>query len=447
MADLTDNQTAQPVKVIGSDSTGVEQTPIQSTPNGAIHVNLRDSAGNIVGTQANPIHNKVSFEDDQTIVGNGLLAVANATSVFEHFYKSGLGPNVWTSATSGGATESFHASKRIAELTVPTTSGAYVYRQTRKRFRYYPGRAVQASMTFNPNGTQANIRKRFGYFDVNDGMFLEFNGTDIRFIVRTSGSGAPVDSIVIPRSSWYDPLDGTGPSGQTIDFTKTIFMMIEFLWQGAGYVKLSFLQGRRQLIAVERNFFGSINGITEPYIANPTLPFRVEIENTATSTGTTIGHICSALRVYVDNLIEGIPVAINNGIIGKSVTNTPVLSLRVRSSTPTRLIELTSADCFIGGNNTAYVNIYLNPTLTGAVWTQMGSCSEYDISATSFTGGALIGSGIIRGNTPISLSNLIPYINNVLGEDINGVKDIVTIVVQSFSGTITANATLEWKEI
>jgi hypothetical protein len=34
MADISDINSAQPVKVIGSDATGVEQTPVASTPNG-----------------------------------------------------------------------------------------------------------------------------------------------------------------------------------------------------------------------------------------------------------------------------------------------------------------------------------------------------------------------------------------------------------------------------
>lgn len=46
MADLSDIQASQFVKVIGSDSSGTEQTPVQSTSSGGIHGNLRDSSGN-----------------------------------------------------------------------------------------------------------------------------------------------------------------------------------------------------------------------------------------------------------------------------------------------------------------------------------------------------------------------------------------------------------------
>lgn len=54
MADLSDIQAAQAVKVVGATSAGVEQTPVQSTANGGLHINRRDSAGTELGTTANP---------------------------------------------------------------------------------------------------------------------------------------------------------------------------------------------------------------------------------------------------------------------------------------------------------------------------------------------------------------------------------------------------------
>lgn len=55
MADLTDIQASQSVKIVGSASTGAEQTPVQSTTNGALHSNLRNNAGTELGTDSNPL--------------------------------------------------------------------------------------------------------------------------------------------------------------------------------------------------------------------------------------------------------------------------------------------------------------------------------------------------------------------------------------------------------
>ncbi len=45
MADLMETQAAGITKVVGSDATGAEQTPIQSTASGGLHMNLRDATG------------------------------------------------------------------------------------------------------------------------------------------------------------------------------------------------------------------------------------------------------------------------------------------------------------------------------------------------------------------------------------------------------------------
>lgn len=49
MADLSDLQSAQSVKIIGSDATGVESTPVKSTTNGELQTS--DILDNAVGTQ------------------------------------------------------------------------------------------------------------------------------------------------------------------------------------------------------------------------------------------------------------------------------------------------------------------------------------------------------------------------------------------------------------
>jgi hypothetical protein len=45
MADISDIQATDSVKIVGSDATGTEQTPVQSTSAGGLHVNVRNAAG------------------------------------------------------------------------------------------------------------------------------------------------------------------------------------------------------------------------------------------------------------------------------------------------------------------------------------------------------------------------------------------------------------------
>lgn len=59
MADLNELQSSQTVKVVGSDATGLETGPVNAT-NSALHTTLKDSSGQQVGTEANPIFTRTS---------------------------------------------------------------------------------------------------------------------------------------------------------------------------------------------------------------------------------------------------------------------------------------------------------------------------------------------------------------------------------------------------
>lgn len=82
MADLTDLQAAQSVKIVGSDNTGVEQTPVQSTANGSLQVNLRDNAGTELGTAANPLYAVANTVPTYSAAITGLVAAATPTDIF-----------------------------------------------------------------------------------------------------------------------------------------------------------------------------------------------------------------------------------------------------------------------------------------------------------------------------------------------------------------------------
>jgi hypothetical protein len=50
VADINDIEAAMSVKIVGSNSTGVEQTPVNSTVGGALYSNLRDGSSNEIAS-------------------------------------------------------------------------------------------------------------------------------------------------------------------------------------------------------------------------------------------------------------------------------------------------------------------------------------------------------------------------------------------------------------
>lgn len=80
MADISDINAAESVKIIGSDATGVEQTPVQSTSSGALHSNLRNSSGTEIATSANPIRIDPTGTTAQPINDNSGSITVDAVS-------------------------------------------------------------------------------------------------------------------------------------------------------------------------------------------------------------------------------------------------------------------------------------------------------------------------------------------------------------------------------
>lgn len=100
MADLTDKQAAQTVKVVGADSTGVEQTPVQSTSSGSLYTNLRDASGNAITTST--VGSSVGL-DINVINPIGKATVSTSNSTTTPLTANATFTGVWEDVTSYGS--------------------------------------------------------------------------------------------------------------------------------------------------------------------------------------------------------------------------------------------------------------------------------------------------------------------------------------------------------
>lgn len=338
----------------------------------------------------------------------GRLRTAAPLTLFDssHRYRDN---GLWETNTATGGTATFNSNQGLVDLAVTTTSGSLVYRETKRVFAYQPGKSLLTMTTFVFNPAKTNLRQRCGYFGAANGYYVQLNNTTLSFVERTSISGSLVETTV-NQSSWnVDPLDGTGPSGATLDPTKSQILWTDLEWLGVGTVRMGFVIEGKFIVCHQ---FHHANVVPSTYITTACLPLRYEIENTGTTTSSsTLKQICSTViseggyEVRGSQQSIGIPIA---SPVNLSVASTyyPLISLRLTSS-PNYLDAialLTSISLLPLGNNVSYNwQVRKGGTTTGGTWVAVANSSvSYNITGTSFAGGTTVANGFLSSTTQSS---------------------------------------------
>jgi len=105
----------------------------------------------------------------------------------------------------------------------------------------------------------------------------------------------------VPQSAWYDPLDGTGPSGYTLDLTKNQMWFIDYSWYGAGVARFGL---RTSSGSIQYTYAFQSNNIQyQAYMRSGNLPSHYEsngqgnittLYSSITSSQTTIPVVSAA---------------------------------------------------------------------------------------------------------------------------------------------------------
>ena len=344
----------------------------------------------------------------------GRLRVSNPFTLFDsshRYHDNGL----WNTSTASGGTAVFNANQGLVDLSVTTTSGSKIYRETTKVFSYQPGKSLLVMTTFALNSAKANLRQRVGYYGASNGMYLELDGAGgniVSFVERSSVSGTLVETKVI-QSDWnYDTMNGSGPSGLTLDITKAQILWMDIEWLGLGTVRMGFVIDGKFILCHQ---FHHANLITSTYITTASLPLRYEIENTGTTTSSSVlKQICSTVisegGYQLNGLQQGIGVPITTPItLTTAGTYYPVVSLRLKASPDflDSIVILTAISIMGITNNHDYSwRVVASGATTGGTWISAGTDSsvEYNLTGTSFTGGRVLAQGFSSASRQYSSS-------------------------------------------
>jgi len=402
----------------------------------------------------------VSFTTAGTPAGDafGRARVSEPLTLFDssHRYSDN---GLWATATGVSSDATFDANAGLVNLNVPTTSGAYVKRETKKVFSYQPGKSLLVISTFDMSPAKTNLRQRVGYFNDDNGIYLQLEDSTLSFIERSLVTGSVTETIV-DQADWnVDKLDGNGPSGITLDITKAQILWMDIEWLGLGTVRLGFVIDG---IFIHCHSFHHANRIASTYITTASLPLRYEIENLdETASVSTLKQVCSTVVSEGGYELRGRQGAIGTPIsTPRDLTATgvayPVVSLRLKSS-PDRLdaIVIPTAASILGiGNNAFFAwTLQSNATTSGGTWTSAGADSsvEYNLSGVSSSGGRTLAKGYISSTT--QSTNAIDILKAALFQfqlqrnSFTSTPEEFSLLVETKVAGDDVYASVDWEEI
>jgi hypothetical protein len=403
------------------------------------------------------------FQEEQNIdaFGRGRVSMPYTLGDYKHLY--GLDPNFVDYSVNGGAV-AFQENKACARLSTTSNSSSRIVHQTKFYHHYMPGKSQVILSSFNFYSATANVTKRTGYYDDDNGIYLEQAGDGtLSWVIRSFVTGAAVERR-FTQSQWNkDKCDGTGTSGFNIDTTKTQLAWIDFQWLGVGRVRCGFVHDGEYVFAHE---FNNSNNLATVYISNPNLPVRCELLNTGTTAGAYFDQICSTVMSEGGYVESGTDWAVTNTLrVLTSGSTLPIMAIRLKNTFRTyknrMIVRMGNLNMFSDGENIKWRLIKLpdSSQLTETTWTSVDADSgiEYNVDATAFTDGDEIDNGWVGASTQGSQkaggspgSNIPSSAKkNYIVQNYDSTDSEIYVVVATNLGAQSTNVGvgMQWREI
>lgn len=179
---------------------------------------------------------------------------------------------------ANGGTITASGSMLIAQTSTATNGRAEV--ETIQAVKYRPGHEFFAKFTALFTTGVAGANQFVGPFSDTDGFTVGYVGADFMVCRRSGGS----DNVITQANFSEDKLDGTGPSGITLDPTKLNIYRITFGWLGIAPIYFQTLVNKEWITF---HVIDLTNQFITPHIEIPYLPIRLEVIKTSGATNIT----------------------------------------------------------------------------------------------------------------------------------------------------------------
>ncbi len=279
---------------------------------------------------------------------------------------------------------------------------------------------------------------------------LSSPGASAGTFAQTVAGAAPTETKTAQASWNHDVMDGTGPSGMTLDHTKGNVYQIRYQWLGFGrisyYIEDDVGVGAKFILVHEVHF---ANANTLPSVNNPTLPLFVSVSNAANTTdmvvkvGSMAGFIeggdadiglHDAVSFADANFSGEKPIfTIHNHTVYQSLVN----RINIEPVLLTVAVDTASA------GKPATLRVRENATLTAAVFAAHDantSVAFIDSTATAVTGGNVLMTIVVtQGAAPVL--DLVPLFEKM------SPGDFLTISIEPSAGNVDSVIGFTWKEL
>jgi hypothetical protein len=403
---------------------------------------------NIQGNQA------VAFGDSANLDAFSRLRVAQLTTVLDLKHLHDKQPLLVDEVVNGSATSVYSTSLSSVTMSV-NAANDYVIRQTFQRFEYQSGKSQLIFCTFSGFQSETNVIKRVGYFSTStlapyttalDGLFLDSDGTDISINIYRSGTVIENTS----QSSWnIDTLDGTGPSGITVDWSKNFILVIDFQFLGVGRVRWGAdIDGKIVYFHESKH----ANNLSSVYMSSPNQPIRYEIRATGAAESS-FQMICAAVNSEGSINTIGRDGGIDDDGTFLNANSTSqwyyAVGLRLAATRIDTTVDIISGSLLSATNDNFLYRIVRNPTYNGTVTynTVTDYSIEYGIGATTNTITSMgyilySGNGTKQTNQPFDLETAIR-----LGMSLGGTLDEHVLIVKPLSSNLDIHRSINFREL
>jgi len=419
-------------------------------------------------TQYNILDTEVTVKDSPNLDAFSRLRVSNPLTIFSNQFTYDLSPLVFEEVTTDPAkcVVTHSSTDRLAILSIGSnlSQGDYIYMQSYEYIPYQPGRSQLVFITFNmfPNGTVNNDSLKFaGLSDGTNGFEFQYDGGMISPAFTIYSQSSAGTQIVLQANWNLDKLDGSGPSGATLDLRKVQILVIDFQALYVGRVRMGFdIDGT---IVYCHEFLNANSTLVYPYIQTANLPVRAGMQALIAGLTDDMYFICCSVaseggsedaQRFGYNFTASLPTF--------ATTNTYRHIMSVRPKTTFNSITnrtkfvLSDIEVINTGNRPAQWYIGIGAQLNTPSWNDVNlnySAFEFDYSA-SFTvtpqiiidsGYAPSGGGSKTSVEVEAIASKYPITLNAAGAQRD--YGTISIAAEGLTGATDLYVTLKWKEI